>query len=306
MKYYFIVNARAGNGKDADFFAKQIEEVKNDFDIEVYYTVSKEDASKTINDICEKNPDEKCFVACGGDGTINHVVSSIYGRSNTYFSVCPLGSGNDFVKCFEKDSFRNIKNILNGTLMDIDLVKANDRLCVNIANFGFDTVVAQTVNDAREKKGHAGKAYYTKGIIKALVSAMRNEAKVYANGELLNENGEYLLCTIGNGQYVGGSFNCSPRAMLNDGMLEVCLVKCISRLKFVTMIGNYTNGTHLDDKNCMKIMVYRRVNNIKVVAPKGLTYTLDGEIMNTTELNISVIPHAIKLITPGKPLYEEK
>ena len=72
------------------------------------------------------------------------------------------------------------------------------------------------------------------------------------------------------------------------------------------MIGKYTNGTHLDDKNCMKIMVYRRVNNIKVVAPKGLTYTLDGEIMSTTELNISVIPHAIKLITPGKPLYEEK
>ena len=72
------------------------------------------------------------------------------------------------------------------------------------------------------------------------------------------------------------------------------------------MIGNYTNGTHLDDENCKKIMVYRRVNNVKVVAPKGLTYTLDGEIMNTTELNISVIPNAIKLIIPGKPLYEEK
>ena len=306
MKYYFIVNATAGNGKDADFFAKQIEDAKKDYDIEVYYTACKKDAENIINDICKNNPDEKCFVACGGDGTINHVVSAIYGRSNTYFSVCPLGSGNDFVKCFEKDSFRNIKNILNGTIMDIDLIKANDRLCVNIANFGFDTAVAQTVNDARSKNGHAGKGYYTKGIIKALVSAMRNEAKVYANDELLNENGEYLLCTIGNGQYVGGSFNCSPRAMLNDGMLEVCLVKCISRLKFVTMIGNYTNGTHLDDKNCMKIMVYRRVNNVKVVAPKGLTYTLDGEIMNTTELNISVIPNAIKLIAPGKPLYEEK
>ena len=127
-----------------------------------------------------------------------------------------------------------------------------------------------------------------------------------ADGELLSDDGEYFLCTIGNGQYVGGSFNCSPRAMLNDGMLEVCLVKCISRFKFITMIGKYTNGTHLDDKNCKKIMVYRRVNNVKVIAPKGLTYTLDGEIMNTTELNISVIPNAIKLIVPGKPLYEEK
>ena len=54
---------------------------------------------------------------------------------------------------------------------------------------------------------------------------MKNKAKVYADGELLNKNGEYLLCTIGNGQYVGGSFNCSPRAMLDDGMLEAVYEK---------------------------------------------------------------------------------
>lgn len=306
MKYIFVINPLAGTGKEKELLLKQIEEYKNEYDIDIYITKCEKDATRFVDETCKNISDEKCFIACGGDGTINEVVTGAYGYDNTFVSVFPAGSGNDFVKCFAKGSFSDIKNILNGTAMDIDLIKANDRLCVNVANFGFDAVVAQKVNDDRKKNGHGKKGSYISGIFEALVSAMKNEASVYANGELLNESGEYLLCTIGNGQYVGGSFNCSPRAMLDDGMLEVCLVNCVSRFKFITMINNYIKGTHLDNKNCMKIMSYRRVDNVKVIAPKGLTYTLDGEIMKTTELNINIIPKAIKLIVPERPLYEEK
>lgn len=306
MKYYFVINPLAGKGNEQEILVKQIEENKDNYDLNIYYTKCEKDAIRFVKETCEKESGEICFIACGGDGTINEVASGIYGHSNAFLSVYPAGSGNDFVKCFAKDSFKDIKNILNGDVMLIDLMRANDRYCINVANFGFDTMVAQTVNDDRKKNGHGSKNSYTTGIIKALLFAMKNEAEVYANGELLNEDGKYLLCTIGNGQYVGGSFNCSPRACLDDGMLEVCLVKCISRLRFVTLIGDYTNGTHLDKKSLQSLFKYRRVDNVKVVAPKGLTYTLDGEIMSTTELNISVIPKAIKLIVPGKPLYEEK
>ena len=305
MKYYFVINPLAGSGVERANLLKQISENTSNYDINTYFTMYEKDAIRFVKETCSKESGDICFVACGGDGTINEVASGIVGHDNAYLSVFPAGSGNDFVKCFAKGSFSDIKAILNGFVMPIDIMKANDRYCINVANFGFDTVVAQKVNDDRKKNGHGSKSSYAKGIVKALVTAMKNEAKVYADGELLNNDGEYLLCTIGNGQYVGGSFNCSPRAMLDDGMLEVCLVKCVSRAKFFSLIGNYTNGTHLDNEKSKEIMVYRRVNNVKVVAPKGLTYTLDGEIMDTTELNITVIPKAIKLIAPGKPLYEE-
>ena len=306
MKYYFVINPVAGSGEERKSLEDQINIYKDKYNVEVYYTKGNKDATRFVKETCEKENDELCFVACGGDGTINEVVSGVYGHSNACFSVFPCGSGNDFVKCFAKGAFNDISVIFNGTKMPIDLMKANDKICVNVCNFGFDTTVAQTVNDERAKHGHGGKNTYVKGIINALIHSMKNNAKVYANNELLNESGQYLLCTIGNGQYVGGSFNCSPRALLDDGMLELCLVKCISRLKFVTIIGEYTNGTHLESKKSKGIFAYRRTNNIKIVAPDGFTYTLDGEIMSTTELNISVLPKAVNLIAPGKPLYEEK
>ena len=200
MKYIFVINPLAGSGKERELLLKQIEECKKDYDIDVYFTKCEKDAIRFVDEACKNNTNDKCFVACGGDGTINEVATGAYGHSNAYISAFPAGSGNDFVKCFAKGSFADIKNILNGSSMNIDLIKANDRYCINVANFGFDTVVAQKVNDDRKKNGHGGKGSYAAGIIKALVSAMKNEAKVYANGELLNENGEYLLCTIGNGQ----------------------------------------------------------------------------------------------------------
>lgn len=306
MKYYFVINPLAGTGKERELLLKQIEDLKNEYDIETYFTKCERDATRFVSEVCNSTSDEICFFACGGDGTINEVCSGVYGHKNAIVSVFPCGSGNDFVKCFEKGSFLNVKNVLEGKEMLIDLMSVNDRYCVNVCNFGFDTVVAINVNEDRKKHGHGSKFSYTTGIIKALVKAMKNKAQVYANGELLNPNGEYLLCTIGNGQYVGGSFNCSPRALLDDSMLEVCLCKCLSRIKFVTMIGDYTNGNHLDNEKFKKFIEYRRVDNIKVVAPDGFDYTIDGEIVHDTEMNVKVLPKVIRLLVPGKPLYEEK
>lgn len=306
MKYYFVVNPLAGSGEERESLLKQIEELKKEFDIETYFTKCERDATEFVKNVCSKANDEVCFFACGGDGTINEVCSGAYGHKNAIVSVFPCGSGNDFVKCFERGSFNNVRNVINGEIMPIDLMKVEDRYCVNVCNFGFDTVVAKNVNDDRLKNGHGSKFSYTTGIVKALIKAMKNKAEVYVDGELLNEDGTYLLCTIGNGQYVGGSFNCSPRALLNDGMLEVCLVKCLSRLRFFTMMGDYINGTHLDKENYKDKVIYRRVNNIHVVAPDGFDYTVDGELNNKTEIHVDMLKGAIRLLAPNKPLYEEK
>ena len=97
-----------------------------------------------------------------------------------------------------------MEKLLKSGTRKIDLLKIGDRYSDNVVNFGFDTTVAITVNEGREKKGSAGKSYYTKGIIRALVKSMRNEFRVWSDGELLNPDGVGLLCTLANGQYVGG------------------------------------------------------------------------------------------------------
>ena len=72
--------------------------------------------------------------------------------------------------------------------------------------------------------------------------SVKNKCKVRADGEVINPDGKCLLCTLANGQYVGGSFKCAPRAKVDDGLIEVCMIKPISRLRFVKILGTYTEG----------------------------------------------------------------
>ncbi len=94
----------------------------------------------------------------------------------------------------------------------LDLLKVGERYSNNVVNFGFDTTVAITINKEREKTGHGSKDAYTKGVVTALIKSMNNRCTVTADGEVLNPDGRALLCTLANGQYVGGSFCCAPRS----------------------------------------------------------------------------------------------
>ena len=127
---------------------------------------------------------------------------------------------------------------------------------------------------------------------------MRNEFKVYADGELLNPEGIALLCTLGNGQYVGGSFRCAPRAKMDDGLVEICLVKPISRLRFIKLIGKYTRGEHLDDPAMQEILTYRQAKSVHVTAPAGFAWSLDGEIIYDNDFVVEVVPAVLSFAVP--------
>ena len=71
----------------------------------------------------------------------------------------------------------------------------------------------------------------------------------------------------------------TPKAKVDDGLIEVCLVKPISRLRFPKLLGPYTEGKHLDDESMKDIVIYRQARKVEVLAPPGFAYSLDGEII---------------------------
>ena len=300
MKYVFVINPRAGEANSEYAVRKAIEnsEVKNS--CEIYITQGVEDATVFVRDYCEKHPDETVrFIACGGDGTLSEVFNGAVGHENAEVSCYPCGSGNDFVKAYGgPEKFFDINKVIHAKAEKIDLLKVGDRYSNNVVNFGFDTTVAITVNEGREKNGNAGKNLYTKGIVKALINSMRNRFKVTADGELLNPEGVALLCTLSNGRYVGGSFKCAPLAELTDGYMEVCLVKPISRLRFVSLLGVYTRGEHINNDKFKDIIVYRRAKKVEVEAPEGFAFSLDGEIIYQNRFTVEVVPLAVKFAAP--------
>lgn len=302
MKYIFIFNPAAGTGGSEEKLKAAIAKLPEKDDCTIYLTKSSGDATVFVkNTIKEHTGETLRFIACGGDGTINEVFSGAVGSENVSVTCFPCGSGNDFVKVFGgTDTFMDVASLLHAPEQKLDILKVGKRYSINVTNFGFDTTVAITVNKEREKTGHGNKNAYTRGIIKALIKSMRNQCKVWADGELLNPDGRALLCTVANGQYVGGSFKCAPRAKTNDGLIEVCLVRPISRLRFVKILTPYTNGEHLDREDLKDVFVYRQAKKVDVEAPEGFAYSLDGEIIYENKFSIEIMEGALNLAVPEK------
>lgn len=300
MKYIFVLNPLAGEGKAEGLIREGISKAKQKDDCEIYLTKAMGDATDFVKKWCTEHPEEQVrFYACGGDGTINEVFNGAVGFPNVEVGCYPCGSGNDFVKAFGgAEKFMDIQKLLDAPVQKLDLLKIGDRYSDNVVNFGFDTTVAIQVNEDRAKKGHGSKSSYPKGVIKALLTSMNNSFKVIADGELLNPDGKALLCTVANGQYVGGSFKCAPRAKTDDGIIEVCLISPISRIRFVKLIGSYTAGNHLEDKNFKDIIVYRQAKKVEVIAEDGFAYSLDGEIIYDKHFTVEIAPAALNFAVP--------
>ena len=302
MKYYFVVNPLAGGGKKQNLISAEIEKLPVKSDCEIYITKCVGDAMNFVKKTCEEHKGEQMrFIACGGDGTINEVFNGAVGYENVSVSCYPCGSGNDLVKSFGSvEKFLNIPALINAPVQKLDLIKVGDRYCDNVTNFDFDTTVAETVNIDRAKNGHGKKSSYAKGVVKALFTAMRTDCTIIADGENLTPDGAITLCTLANGQYVGGSFKCAPRAKTNDGLIEVCVAHPISALKVPSLIPKYIKGTHLDNLDKLDFLVYRQAKKVEVIAHgENFAYSLDGEIIHTDRFTAEIVESALDIAVPN-------
>ena len=299
MKHIFVINPAAGKENYYETIQTALMRAKG-VDYMLYETTGAGDATAFIRTYCTEHTDEQVrFYACGGDGTLNEVVNGVVGFENASVGCYPCGSGNDFVKYYGgKRVFFDLNSLLNAREEYIDLIRVGDRYAINATHFGFDSCVAETMMNVRRKKLIGGKNAYTTGVVVGLLKAMKNKCIVTANGEILNPDGTLLLCTIANGQFVGGSFRCAPRSLDNDGLLEVCLVKPVSHITFMRLIKYYTNGMHLDNPRFEKYLTYRRAKKIEIDAPEGFIYSLDGELIEENKFTVEVVPNAIRFAVP--------
>ncbi len=299
MKLYFIVNPMSGQGKAYRTIEKLLEDVS--FEYEIYLTTAPLDATRFVKEKCEEFAGETVrFIACGGDGTLNEVANGAVGYDNAEVGCCPCGSGNDFVKYYGgADCFMDVKALAENPVQKIDLIKVGDKYSINVVHFGFDTCVLRTMLKVKRMKLIGGKNAYNTGVISAVLTGMKNKGKLYADGELLNEDGRFLLCTAANCSHIGGKFYCAPRAENNDGFIDVCAVKPISRFKLMNLINSYEKGEHLDDPKFAPLITYRRCKTFSVEAPEGFCISIDGELTPLNKFTCEIVPSAISFVVPA-------
>lgn len=298
MEHVFVINPAAGLEDSTHYVLEAIAESKYAADCEIYCTKGRGDATAYVASRCMKSSTPIRFYACGGDGTLNEVVNGAVNFPHASVGCFPCGSGNDFVKYYGGAAgFLNIDNQINGEEYAIDLIRAGNKYCINVCDFGFDTAVVQTVEKVKHKRLFAGKRSYFAGVLKALFASMETPCKVSVDGEVIC-NGNLLLCTIANGSYVGSAFKCAPRSKNDDGLLEICLVEPISRLTFMSMMDYYVKGEHLDNEKMKRFIIYRRGKKITIEGNSSFAYTLDGEIVDENYSNIEVVENAINFVIP--------
>lgn len=297
MKYVFIINPKSGKNELKDNLLEELKKYENKLDYEIYFTKEEKDATKYVDEYCSKCLEGVVFVSCGGDGTLNEVVSGAIKHKNAIVTCYPCGSGNDFVKVYGKEKFLNLDNLLNGLETKIDVMKVNDKYSVNVTNFGFDAAVCDIANKVRRKKIIGGKRSYTTGIIGAIFTGRKTKCKVIADNEILAES-KILLSTVANGKYVGGAYLCAPYSNNEDGLLEVSVIKPISLFKFISLIKPYKKGLHLENSKLKKIIKYRRVKKVIIEAKEGFKICLDGEIYTGNYFEIENMQQVLRFLKP--------
>lgn len=308
MKHIFVVNPGAGKSDATEGVRRAADLLDGSLESEIYVTLSPGDATRYVRSRCAASGGERLrFYACGGDGTLNEVVSGAAGFGNVEVACYPVGSGNDYVKYYGgAERFLDMERLTLGEPHPVDLMRVvaeggdahgTDRYSINICNFGFDAMVCKTMEEVRRKWLIGGRNAYTTGILKALFRGRRTNCRISVDGALVND-GDILLCTLGNGRYVGGSYQCSPLSLNDDGLIEVCFFKPMSVVSFARLIGSYRDGSFIDRDDVKKLMVYRRGSTVDIECPSPIDLCVDGELLSGSRFRVSQMPRAIEFVVP--------
>ena len=299
MKHIFILNPLSGKGNTVKDITPKIIGACNELGVPFEFYISKSvgDSQEFVKKHVGSTETTR-FYACGGDGTINEVLNEVYGKENMEIGVIPAGTGNDFIKSFSNhENFSDIKAQIAGTAIKMDLIEYNGRLGANVCNIGFDSAVADRIAKLKTKPFISGQMAYGVGIFQEFFKKMGNYLEVRIDdNEIIN--GQMLLVAMGVGSYYGGGYCALPLASHSDETLDLCMVKNITRLEFLSVIDAYKKGKHITDPRVKKFVTYRKCKTINIKCIEDIKLCADGEITLAREINFKVVPKAVSISLP--------
>ncbi len=310
MKHIFIINPKAGKGLGQSYVEK-ISRVAQELNVEydIFLTKGKGDGELRVSQYIIDHPKENIrFYAMGGDGTLNEVVNGAYGNKKVEVACIPTGSGNDFVRNFVRcGDFMSIKSQILGKAMKIDVMSFSgivdgvnqSRVAINMFNIGFDANVASDMNKFRNVKLLPSGSAYRFALGTNFIKKKGGNLTVIADGEVVH-TGKLFFVNICNGTFLGGGMKGAPMAVVDDGKIDMNIIKDISRKKFLELAPKYMKGTHMLEPGIEEIITYRQPKEIKVVSNiKDIKLGVDGEIhIANGVLDFKVIPKGLRFSLP--------
>ncbi len=292
MRHEIMVNPVSGK-KRGSMYAKRVKNLLHKHGIEANIFES-EYAGHLRKHAKEVSSQELTrFYSLGGDGTLNEIVSGIYG-TDSQIVVLPCGTGNDFARYYnEYESLRSIVlSSINATPSKIDIMKLNDdRFSINILNGGFDALIAENMNKFRWVPFLTGTGKYNAAIFYTLVLGKGYPFDIKIDDKSFK--GKYTLFAISNARYYGGGVVPCKNATPDDGTLSICLVKNTSLLEKVVLLPKYKASKH---ESISKVYINDDVHKISIHSTKEFPLSIDGEVIMVKDLDCEIIPQAVNIV----------
>jgi diacylglycerol kinase (ATP) len=255
----------------------------------------------------------------GGDGTVHRHLGSLV-KLELPVLIVPAGSGNDFARSLGilriSDSLAAWRKFVAGESssrsVDLGTIKTCARVATALpgtlaakrkyfscaAGVGLDGEIARRANALpRCMRAHGGYAFSLPG---ALIGFQPFNLKLSASSmpnadapDTQNEQ-RMIAAVFANTPFYGGGMKIAPRAQMDDGQLDVCLIREISKLKLLGLFPSVYFGKHLG----LREVEYFSASCVRVETDRALDVYADGELVCRTPVEVGVAEKALKIIAP--------
>jgi diacylglycerol kinase (ATP) len=234
----------------------------------------------------------KIVAALGGDGTISLAVNGLLG-TGAALAALPAGTGDDFAKGIGAGKLETAVELLaNPKTVDLDVIEvttgAVKRSFINIAGAGFDSEVNETANGMTVKLGATGT--YVVALLKTLSRFSPASFTIQVDDERMELDA--MLVEVGSGRWTGGGMKVLPNAIMNDGLLDVCIVEALSKPAFLRAFPRVFVGWHTTHPK-VRMRIGSRV---QVEANRRVLVFADGELVGSLPAIFEVRPAALPVV----------
>jgi len=310
-----LANGAAGRGHNQRRMTR-VERVCAELGVELVRTGSPEETCQQARRAAEQGYTR--VIAAGGDGTAHWVLNGLAG-TGAALGIIPLGSGNDMAVNLgiPLDVEGATRAAVGGTVRRADLGRIrvqSPRSKVQgelhslqavqpgrdaqpegyatfgcIASFGLDSHANRIAN--RHQHLH-GTLIYIYALLRSLIEY--RVPQVTIRGDIGEFSGAMMLVAAANAPSYGGGMRLAPRAQMADGMLDLCMVSNMSRLKLLRCFPEVYFGTHLrhGEITCL------RTAHFRLEADRPLEVFADGEYLGLTPADVEVLPGALAFVAP--------
>ncbi len=263
--------------------------------VDISFTEKKLDAKLEAMNISQGEYD--AIIAVGGDGTLNEVVAGVIeGGNNTPIALLPAGTVNDFANWMQISHKYDIFSAIlkNNKKMKVDVGKANDQYFINVAAGGLLTNVGYKASV--ESKTVLGKlAYYVEGV-REIPKQLFKSITVDVECEEFSGREDIFMFLITNTPTVGGFRRIAPKALINDGKLDVCIIKKSDIAEVFYMLLRTVKGEHIFHPK-VQYMQTSKIT-IKAVNNEIVDLDIDGEQGSILPVTIETLPEAVEIYIP--------